>query len=99
MHRRTVRRAAAFAVAAQPAGAQMQPAGTGEPAYTNSAQNTQWFEWPATSGADAYRGRFSYYENNALKGAPVVGLANGGTGWANWSGVATLQHGGQYGIC
>ena len=34
--------------AAQPAAAQVQPAGTGEPLYTNSTQNTQWFEWPAT---------------------------------------------------
>ena len=25
--------------------------------------------------------------------------ASSGSSWANWSGVATLQHGGQYGIC
>ena len=24
---------------------------------------------------------------------------NSGSNWANWSGVATLQHGGQYGVC
>ena len=29
--------------------------------------------------------------NNAPNGAQNV--------WANWSGVKTLQHGGQYGIC
>src|ERR1700710_566033 len=52
-------------VVAQPAAAQVQPAGTGEPAYTNSQQNKQWFEWPATKGADAYRVQYSYYENNA----------------------------------
>jgi len=46
---------------AQPAAAQVQPAGTGEPAYTNSQQNKQWFEWPATSGADGYRVKFSHY--------------------------------------
>ena len=93
--------AACAAAVAGPASAQVQPAGTGEPAYTNSAQNTQWFEWPATSGADAYRIRFDYYENNTLKASPVVNLpnANSGSNWANWSGVATLQHGGQYGIC
>ena len=57
--------------AAQPAAAQVQPAGTGEPLYTNSAQNTQWFEWPATSGIDGYRVRFDYYENNALVANPT----------------------------
>src|SRR3954451_17994558 len=89
-----------LAMAAAPASAQVQPAGTGEPLYTNSAQNTQWFEWPAVSGVDAYRVRYDYYENNALKANPTVttGLGAGST-WANWSGVSTLQHGGQYGIC
>jgi plastocyanin len=86
-------------VVAGPASAQVQPAGTGEPAYTNSAQNTQWFEWPATSGIDAYRIRYDYYENNALRSNPTYDQPNGGSSWANWSGVATLQHGAQYGIC
>src|SRR5215213_2706907 len=84
----------------QPAAAQVQPAGTGEPLFTNSAQNTQWFEWPATSGADAYRVQYRYYANNAEVAAPTVNANLGaGSSWANWSGVATLQHGGQYGIC
>ena len=94
--------AAAFAAAtAGPASAQVQPAGTGEPAFTNSTQNTQWFEWPASQGADAYRIRFDYYENNTLKASPTFTAPNASSGsnWANWSGVATLQHGGQYGIC
>ena len=83
------------------ASAQLQPAGTGEPLFTNSTQNTQWFEWPAIQGVDAYRIRFDYYENNALKlsPSPVAAPSSGGSMWANWSGVATLQHGGQYGIC
>ena len=36
-----------------------------------------------------------------LKASPTYNLpgVNSGSGWANWSGVATLQHGGQYGIC
>ena len=85
---------------AEPAAAQIQPAGTGEPAYTNSAQNTQWFEWPAVSGIDGYKARFDYYENNVLKASPNITTTNGATNqWANWSGVANLQHGGQYGIC
>jgi PKD repeat protein len=90
---------ACSAVMAGPASAQVQPAGTGEPAFTNSQQNTQFFEWPATSGADAYRIRYDYYENNVLKASPTYDVPNGGSNWANWSGVATLQHGAQYGIC
>src|SRR3954447_26850809 len=91
----------AVAAMAAPASAQVQPAGTGEPLYTNSAQNTQWFEWPASQGADAYRVRYDYYENNTLKASPQVNApnVNSGSSWANWSGVANLQHGGQYGIC
>src|SRR5215210_4331833 len=86
--------------AAQTAAAQVQPAGTGEPAFTNSQQNTQWLEWPATSGADGYRVKYSYYENNALVTDPTYDMPNGASNqWANWSGVKTLQHGGQYGIC
>ena len=49
---------ACAAATAAPASAQVQPAGTGEPAYTNSLQNTQWLEWPAAQGADAYRIRY-----------------------------------------
>ena len=91
---------ACAAVVAEPAAAQVQPAGTGEPAFTNSTQNTQWFEWPASPGADAYKIRFDYYANNALVSNPAYNVSqNGGSLWANWSGVATLQHGGQYGIC
>ena len=83
------------------ASAQVQPAGTGEPLFTNSAQNTQWLEWPGSQSVDAYRIRFDYYENNVLKPtSPTVTASKaGGTMWANWSGVAALQHGAQYGIC
>jgi PKD domain len=85
---------------AEPAAASIQPAGTGEPAYTNSAQNTQWFEWGAVSGIDDYKARFDYYENNVLKASPAIPATNGATNqWASWSGVANLQHGAQYGIC
>jgi plastocyanin len=86
---------------AGPASAQVQPAGTGEPLFTNSTQNTQWFEWPASSAIGSYRVRWDYYENNALVANPTTNPApNGATNvWANWSGVRTLQHGGQYGIC
>jgi PKD domain len=86
---------------AQTAAAAVQPAGTGEPLYTNSAQNTQWFEWPSTSGIGGYKVRYDFYENNTLAANPTVDPSpNGATSqWANWSGVRTLQHGGQYGVC
>jgi PKD repeat protein len=89
------------AALAQPAVAQVQPAGTGEPLFTNSAQNTQFFEWPAQgAGIDAYQVQFRYYANNAETASPTVNYGTGaGTAWANWSGVAALQHGAQYGIC
>jgi hypothetical protein len=43
----------------QTAAAAVQPAGTGEPLYTNSAQNTQWFEWPSASGIGGYKVRYA----------------------------------------
>src|SRR5215210_6047940 len=86
--------------AAQPAAAQVQPAGTGEPAYTSSQQNKQFFEWPSSSGIDAYQVQFSYYENNSLKASPSYSAPNGATNyWADWDGVGTLAHGSTYGIC
>ena len=78
----------------------IQPAGTGEPAYTNSQQNTQFFEWSAESAIDARRIQFSYLENNASKGAPTYDFGtSSGSASADWSGIATLQHGSQYGVC
>jgi hypothetical protein len=90
---------AAALAAAGPASADVIPEGTGEPLYTSSAQNTQWFRTTVPSGTDAYRLRVSYYANNALVNEETVNSVSSGVFWANWSGVATLQHGGQYGIC
>jgi hypothetical protein len=91
--------AAAILAAAGPAAAEVVPAGTGEPLYTNSTQNTQWFQVTKPTGVGGYRLRYSYYANNALVTEVTVTNATSGLTWANWSGVATLQHGGQYGIC
>jgi hypothetical protein len=90
--------AACLAVAG-PAAADVIPEGTGEPLYTNSTQNTQWFRTTVPSGTDDYRLKVSYYANNALVNEQTVGGAQSGVFWANWSGVASLQHGGQYKIC
>jgi hypothetical protein len=90
---------AAALAAAGPAAADVVPEGTGEPAYTNSTQNTQWFRTTVPSGTGSYRLKVSYYANNALVKEETVNNASSGVFWANWSGVATLLHGGQYGIC
>ena len=76
-------------VMAGPASAQVQPAGTGEPLYTNSTQNTQWSSGRRPPGSPAYRVRYDYYENNTLVANPTQSPApNGATNvWANWSGV------------
>ena len=90
---------AAALAAAGPAAADVVPEGTGEPAYTNSTQNTQFFRVTEPGGIDDYRLKFSYYANNALVAEQTMNNASPGVIWANWSGVAMLQHGGQYGIC
>ena len=90
---------AAALAAAGPASAEVIPEGTGEPLFTSSAQNTQWFRVTVPSGTGAYRLRYSYYANNALVNEVTINNVTSGVYWANWSGVATLQHGGQYGIC
>jgi hypothetical protein len=90
---------AAALAAAGPAAADVVPEGTGEPAYTNSTQNTQFFRVTEPGGIDDYRLKFSYYANNALVAEQTLNNAQPGVIWANWSGVANLQHGGQYGIC
>jgi plastocyanin len=44
--------------------------------------------------------KYSYYENNASVADPTYDAPTGASNqWANWSGVKTLQHGSQYGIC
>ena len=86
-------------VAAAPAAADVTVEGTGEPAYTNSTQNTQWIRWQAPAAADAYRLRARYYRDNVQVSEVTWSPGMSGTAWLNWSGVATLVHGGQYGIC
>jgi surface-anchored protein len=86
--------------AAGPAAAEVTVEGSGEPAYTNSTNNTQWIRWQQPSGTDAYRLHARYYKNN-VQISEVTWSVNTptGTAWLDWNGVATLEHGGQYGIC
>lgn len=92
---------ATFAVTAASASAAVQPAGTGEPAFTNSTQNTQFFEWGSPgSGIDAYRLVYSYYRDDVLVTTVTQnGVPLSGSSWASWAGVATLEEGRKYAIC
>ena len=75
--------------------------GTGEPAFTNSANNTQWVQW---SNNGNYRVEFLH----SVNGGPSVvdgpyAVAKTGNTSVNWTGirgVATpLQEGSTYAIC
>jgi plastocyanin len=91
---------AASAVLAVPASAQVQPAGTGEPAFTNTTTNRQFFEWPAKPGADAYRVRFSWYKDNVLVHEATADYGpSAGSAWADWAGLPALVEGSKYSIC
>jgi plastocyanin len=93
--------AAAVALVPSTASAQVTVAGTGEPAFTRSAQNTQWVTWPATSGADGYRLRYSYERDSAPLSELTYDKSVGGStaDWVDWNGVAALEEGRTYGIC
>lgn len=86
-------------IPAASASAEVVPEGTGEPTYTNSAQNTQYFRVAVPQGTDDYRVTYSFYENSVLVTTATVNSVAAGVHWANWSGVRTLQHGNQYAIC
>ena len=84
---------------AGPAMAGVTVEGTGEPAYTNSTNNTQWIRWQAPEGNDGYRLHARYYRDNVQVNEVTWTVGASGTAWIDWSGVATLEHGRQYGIC
>src|SRR3954451_14568096 len=101
MHRMTTVLAIAFALAAAtPAAASVTVAGSGEPAFTNTTQNTQWVHYNSAN-TSAYKLTYDYYDNNILvKSLSVpVGANTSADMWANWSGVATLTEGHTYTIC
>lgn len=96
--------AALAGLAAAPAGALVSIAGTGEPAFTNTTTNTNWFTYQG-DGFSTYRVRFRYFV--AGNPNPVSDVASGNLGnpgstttWANWTGVVnTLVEGSTYSIC
>ncbi len=85
---------------AAPAMADVTVEGTGEPAFTNSTNNTQWIRWQQPSGTDAYRLHARYYKNNVQVSEFTWAVSTTtGTAWLDWNGVATLEHGSTYAIC
>ena len=84
---------------AGPAMAGVTVEGTGEPAYTNSTNNTQWIRWQAPEGIDGRRLHARYYRDNVQVSEVTWTVPASGTAWIDWNGVATLEHGRQYGIC
>jgi hypothetical protein len=92
---------AALALTAADASADVVVAGTGEPAFTNSANNTQWVEW---SNNGAYRVEFHHVVNGgATKVDGPYNVASTGSTSVNWSGIAgvtvPLAEGSTYAIC
>lgn len=75
--------------------------GTGEPAFTNSANNTQWVEWSNNGG---YRVEFQHIVDGVevLVDGPFDVFPTG-TMSVNWSGIAgvsvPLQEGRTYTVC
>jgi PKD repeat protein len=86
-------------VAASPAAAEVYVEGSGEPAFTNSTNNTQWVRWQAPSGTDAYRLHARYYRDNVQVYETTWQVPASGTAWIDWNGVAALQEGSTYAIC
>lgn len=92
---------AALALTAADASADVVVAGTGEPAFTNSANNTQWVEW---SNNGAYRVEFQHVVNGgAAKVDGPYNVASTGSTSVNWNGIAgvavPLAEGSTYAIC
>jgi hypothetical protein len=75
--------------------------GTGEPAFTSSANNTQWVEWSNNGG---YRIEFNHHVNggNAVVDGPYQVGRTGSTA-VNWTGIrgvsVPLAEGSTYAIC
>ena len=68
-----------------PAGAVVYIDGTGEPAFTNTTTNTQWFRWQGSSAFEQYRIEADYYV-----GTDNVKHENGGLVAPNGSGTFSL---------
>jgi hypothetical protein len=93
--------AVALGLLAGPAQASVTIKGTGEPPYTNSANNTQWVQW---SNNGPYSVDFTHYVDNvqvATEGP--FQMPQTGSTWVNWSGIPgtsiPLKEGSTYAVC
>ena len=77
-------------------------AGTGEPAFTNSAGNTQWVNWSGSATYDSYKLEYDMTDNSVFASTQTTGPMTpdgAGTAWVSWDGVRTLVEGHTYGVC
>lgn len=82
------------------ASADVEVAGTGEPAFTKSTQNTQWVSWDSPSGSDAYRLHITYIKDSVqVSQFTLDAELSGGPMWINWADIAAVEHGHSYAIC
>ncbi len=84
--------------------ADVEVAGTGEPAFTKPVNNTntQWYSYDAPGGSDAYKLRVTYYKDGSeINQITTPELSpNGATNqWVSWSGIAAMEDGHTYQIC
>src|SRR5215203_978312 len=81
------------------ASAEVIVSGTGEPAFTNTANNTQWVEW---SNSGKYRIEFNQYVNGGtpIKDGPYQVNPTGSTK-VDWTGIQNIPliEGNTYTIC
>ena len=88
-------------VAAAPAHAVVEVAGTGEPAFTNTTTNHQFVSWQKPEVASQYRLRITWYENNVqVHQETTANVPASGSTSVNWGAVRNpLLEGKTYAIC
>ena len=90
---------AALAAVPSAASAAVHVAGSGEPAYTSSHNNTQFVSWDPTGGSYRLRIRWLVDTQEVHEGTFRVYPGNSGPLPLDWTGVRTLEEGRIYEIC
>jgi hypothetical protein len=87
--------------ASSTASAQVTVAGTGEPQFTRSDNNTQWVEWSASPTWDTYALRLTYRRDGVQVAQESFSANRQGEASFNWTGVVPLplEQGRAYEIC
>ncbi|MDX6587100.1 MAG: hypothetical protein QOI31_1573 [Solirubrobacterales bacterium] len=85
--------------------ADVDVAGTGEPAFTKPGPtntNTQWYSYDVPGGSDGYKLEVTYFKDGVEVNqftTPDLGLSGATNQWVNWNGIQTLEEGHAYEIC